>query len=150
MKRAKALSILFLLAAVGCGTPRPTNAGATGTTAPPSSTVPNIAGTWVGSMNFTTLTGGLKLTLTEDSSGNLSGSATSTPPGCDFDVSVSGKVYADGQLYLQTSDDATLSLAGQLTPGTNNARASGTIALGDATGCGPRSGGTFSVQEQTE
>lgn len=140
--------ILLLAGFVSCGggdavTPTsnpPTN------TPPPVVNLPAMTGGWSGNMNFTTVTGNLVLNLSEDASGNLSGGAVSVPPFCQFNLTVAGKVYSDGQFFLQTADNTTLSLSGQLAG--DDKSGSGNIALGNNTGCGPRVGGTFSVSKQ--
>jgi hypothetical protein len=134
----KLLPLLLILA--GCGTPAKQS---TTTTTVTNSNLPQIAGTWTGGMNFTVLTGSLTFTLAEDASGNLSGTAASTPPGCSFSLPVNGAVYQSGSFYVQTPDTTTASFAGSV----SNKTTSGNVNLGNSTGCGPRTGGTFAVQE---
>ena len=94
-------------------------------------------------MVFTTVTGSLTLNLTQDASGNLTGSAVSTPPSCEFTLSVSGQVYSSGQFFVETADNTTASFAGTLS--NENKAVSGNVGLGNGTGCGPRNG-AFTAQ----
>ena len=134
----KLLPLLLILA--GCGTPAAHSPNPNPT---PVNNLPQIAGTWTGGMNFTVMTGSLTFTLAEDASGNLTGTAASTPPGCSFSLPVNGAVYQSGSFYVQTPDTTTASFAGSV----SNKTASGSVNLGNSTGCGPRTGGTFAVQE---
>lgn len=142
--------ILLLAGFVGCGGGTSSTGGGQVpppvVTPPSSDPLPAMSGEWQGGMNFTTATGNLSVSLSETSLGDLSGSALSTPPLCQFNLAVAGKVYSDGQFYLQTADNTTLSLAGKLA--SDQKSGSGNIALGDDTGCGPRTGGTFSFSKQ--
>jgi hypothetical protein len=137
----KKLVILLLLAGIGCGVPSKTPVA---TPVTPVPGLPSVAGNWDGSMVFTTATGNLMFTLTQDASGALSGTASSVPPSCEFSLQVTGTVYSNGSFFLQTAD-TTLSLSGKI--GNNNQTLTGNVQLGDNTGCGPRTG-TFDVQVQ--
>ncbi len=95
-------------------------------------------------MNLTVVSGNVTFTLSQDTSGNLTGNATSVPPLCEFNVSVSGAVTSSGSFYLQTPDTTTASFKGTLTD--NNQEGTGNVNLGTDTGCGPRAGGTFEIQ----
>jgi hypothetical protein len=139
------ISVFALLAAsIACGTSTPKSSNTGGSGNPPPANFPQMAGTWNGNMNFTVLTGQLSFVVTEDSSGNLTGTASSTPPGCEFNLPVTGAVTASGSFYLQTADTTTASFAGSLS--NENKTASGNTNLGSDTGCGPRTGGTFLLQ----
>jgi hypothetical protein len=140
MKFVRAFAIFVVAFAIGCGTPKTTNSGGSGGLGG-GSNLPQIAGTWMGAMNFTTLTGSLTFVLSEDASGILTGTASSTPPGCSFSVAVHGQVYQDGQFYVQSPDNVSESFSGTL----SNNVLSGNVGLGNGTGCGPRNG-TFEVQ----
>lgn len=105
LKTAVVALLIVIALGCGCGSRANTSApGSTGTTTPPSN-VPNIAGNWSGGMNFSTVGGNLNFTISEDGSGNLTGTAVSAPPSCEFNLAVSGVIYQDGQFYLQTSDN---------------------------------------------
>ena len=136
---AKILAVLLLLFPIACGTPAPPSTPG----GPPPPNLPQMDGTWAGSMVFTNVTGSLTFNLAEDAYGNLTGDAVSTPPHCEFTLAVSGKVYTNGQFFLQTSDNTTASFAGTLSSG--NKTVSGNVGLGNGTGCGPRNG-TFAAQ----
>src|SRR5579864_4421123 len=81
----KTLIVVCLLVLTGCGTP------AKKITTPPPGNGP-MTGTFLGGMNFTIVTGSLSIVMTEDASGNLTGTASSTPPDCQFDLPVHGQV----------------------------------------------------------
>lgn len=136
-------AVLLVLGILSCGTPAPKQTSTSGGT--PPSNLPQMAGTWQGGLVFTGLTGSLTFDLTEDASGSLTGSALSTPPYCQFTLSVSGQVYSNGQFVVETADNTTASFAGTLSNG--NKTVSGNVGLGNGTGCGPRNG-TFTAQLQ--
>jgi hypothetical protein len=133
------LIVATLVLVIACGSPKT----ATPTPGPNPSTLPQVSGEWLGGMNFTTVSGDLVINLTEDASGNVAGTAVSNPPDCQFSLPVSGKVYSNGQVGLQTADGTTIDLAGTLS--SNDTALSGNINLGGLTGCGPRTGGTFNL-----
>jgi hypothetical protein len=62
--------------------------------------LPNVAGTWAGAMDFRIVKGNLTLVLNQDGAGQLTGTASSTPPGCKFSLSVTGAVYHDGKWFV--------------------------------------------------
>jgi len=132
----KTLIVVCLLILTGCGTPAKQV-----TTNPPPGNGP-MTGTFLGGMNFTIVTGSLSIVMTEDSSGNLTGTASSNPPDCQFDLPVAGQVN-QLQMWLQTKDTTTVSLAGTIAGDLNSV--SGNVNLGSSTGCGPRTGGTFTM-----
>jgi hypothetical protein len=104
--------------------------------------LPNGAGTWTGVMDFEMVKGNLTLVVNQDGAGRLSGMASSTPPLCRFSLSVKGSVYHDGTWFAESEDDGkTVGLSGRL----NTNVISGTVNLGEGTGCGVRKGGTFTV-----
>ena len=131
----KTLIAVCLLVLTGCGSP------AKHVTTPPPGNGP-MTGTWLGGMNFTVVTGSLSIVMTEDSSGNLTGTAASNPPDCQFNLPVHGAVN-QSQMWLQTSDNVTVSLVGNIAGDLNSV--SGNVNLGSSTGCGPRTGGTFTM-----
>jgi len=140
MKITMTLIIAALVFAVGCGSPtkQATSSGS-------GSPLPNIAGTWTGTVNLQGSTPNLTLVLTEDSSGNLSGTATSTE-GCNFSLPVAGAIYANYTFSVQASNPASLLLAGSMA--NNNVGASGSITLGSGTNCGPANGAPFALGKQ--
>ncbi|MFL6437709.1 MAG: hypothetical protein ACJ71Q_09030 [Terriglobales bacterium] len=146
-----------LLAAfiVGCGSNGASSSNSnTNTTSPGSgSTLPSMAGPWHGAMAFGGVSGGSSFTLNinQDASGNLSGNITAVPPICQFSDSITGQIFANGQLAFQTTGSvAQASFSGTMT-GTGVGRSiSGNAQLGQGTGCSasptqPRIG-TFSGQ----
>jgi len=136
MKIATTLTIsLALILTAGCGSPAKTT----------SPSLPNIAGTWTGTINLQASTPNLTVVLTEDSSGNLSGTASSTS-GCNFNMPVRGAIYANSTFSVQASNPTSLLLAGTLA--NNNVDASGSISLGSGTGCGPANGAPFALGRQ--
>jgi len=136
MKIATTLTIsLALILTAGCGSPAKTT----------SPSLPNIAGTWTGTINLQGSTPNLMLVLTENSAGNLSGTASSDS-GCNFSVPVSGAIYANSTFSVQTAD-GTLLLAGSLA--NNNVDASGSINIGSGPySCGPANGAPFALGRQ--
>ena len=132
----KILLALLLLAAVGCGSPK------TQTTTPPA--FPNLAGSWQGTINLQGYTPNLTIILTEDSSGKLTGTASSST-GCNFSVPVSGAIYRDYTFSVQTAD-VTLVFAGNLS--NNNVDAQGYVNIGSGYSCGPSTGAPFALGKQ--
>jgi hypothetical protein len=128
------LLAILLLAAAGCGTPK----------AQTKSSLPNMAGTWVGTIYLTPSgTAYLTVVLSQDSSGKLTGTAESTS-GCSFYVTVSGAIYADSTFSVLSSDFTTLSMPGQMTSST---QASGYLNV-DAAGCGNQTSRPFALGRQ--
>jgi hypothetical protein len=137
MKKLVALLVLL----TGCGQPTPKSPSPN---PPPPSPMP-LTADWKGNMNFTVVSGSLDFSLTEDTAFNLSGTASSTPPDCQFSLSVTGKVNGSN-MFLQSSDNTTVSLVGTISPDLKSI--AGNINLGSGTGCGPRTSGSWSVQKQ--
>jgi hypothetical protein len=129
------LLAILLLAAAGCGTPKPQT---------PKSTLPNMTGTWVGAIYLTPSgTAYLTVVLSQDSSGKLTGTAESTS-GCSFYVPVSGAIYANSTFSVSSPDFTTLSMPGQMTSSTE---ASGYLNV-DAAGCGNQASRPFALGRQ--
>ena len=141
MKSLYVSALLLTLGLAGCGSPVKT----IGTPPPPP--LPNIAGTWNGTINMDHMTPNLVVILTEDSTGKLTGSVSSTSGcSCNFTVEVSGKIYADYSFSVQT-EDATLLLSGSLA--NNNVDASGFVNIGQGPyQCGPVNGAPFALGKQ--
>lgn len=133
----KKLTLLVALLFVGCGSPK--------TTPPPSPKLPQMGGTWAGTIVLQGSTPNLKLVLTEDSAGNLSGTVSSTTS-CSFSLPVTGAIYADYMFSVQASDPTVLLLAGSMA--NNNVDAQGSVNLGNGVGCGPASGAPFYLGKQ--
>jgi hypothetical protein len=142
MKRALlAIITLALVFTAACGMPQKQVAPTQPTQPTPAPNLPSMAGKWVGDMNWTVLRADLTLTLNQDASGNLTGTAASVY--CEFSYPVSGTIYSDGQFAVQTSDGKTIALSGK----DSSSSATGNLALGGSV-CGPRPIGTFALQEQ--
>ncbi len=144
MKRLLILTLILALFEMACGTPQKqaTPAQSTQPTPPtPAPNLPSMAGTWGGDMNWTVLRGDLTLTLNQDASGNLTGTAASVY--CEFSYPVSGTIFSNGQFTIQTSDGKTITLSGK----DSGSSATGNLVLGGSA-CGPRPTGAFAVQEQ--
>jgi len=125
------LLAILLLTAAGCGTPKPQT----------RSTLPNMAGTWVGTIYLTPSgTAYLTVVLSQDSSGKLTGTAESTS-GCSFYVPVNGAIYANSTFSVSSPDFTTLSMPGILTSSTE---ADGYLNV-DAPGCGNQTSRPFAL-----
>jgi len=140
----KILFLCLLLVLAGCG-----NSKSSSGNPPPPPPPPGMpmTGTFSGGMNFTVVTGDLKLVLSEDGSGVVTGSAISTPPSCEFNSQVSGRYFTSGQQFQVVSGDGAESFTGTLS--SDQKSLSGTVQLGagNLTGCGPRNG-SFSATKQ--
>lgn len=135
------LILTLTLFAMACGTPQKQAAPAQSIQPTPAPNLPSMAGKWGGAMNWTVLTGDLTLTLSQDASGNLTGTAASVY--CEFSYPISGTMYSDGQFTVQTSDGKSIALSGK----DSGSSATGNLALGGSP-CGPRPTGAFTVQQQ--
>jgi len=133
-KRGEALKIVIILIiaaalvfAVGCGSPK--TATNPGNSAP---RLPQIGGTWTGTTNLQGSTPNLTSVLTEDSAGNLTGTAGSTE-GCNFSLPVTGVIYTNCTFSVQAANPTSLMLAGSMA--NNNVDARGSVTLGSGTRC---------------
>ena len=97
----KNLTIVCLLILAGCGSPVKT-----------TSTLPNMAGTWTGTINLQGSTPDLKVVLTQNSTGLLSGTASSVD--CNFTMPVSGEINSNYTFSVQASSPTELLLAGNM------------------------------------
>ncbi len=139
----KSLSLCLLLVLIGCGNSSKTT---TNPPPPPPPPVPTpMSAAWVGSLNFTTITGNLTLTISEDAGGNLSGTAVSTPPFCQFNSPITGKYFSSGQQFQVVSQDGIEGFTGTLS--SDQKSLSGTVQIGQGGGCGPRTG-SFAATKQ--
>lgn len=134
-----ALISILILGLLGCGSPAKTTP-----VAPP---LPNIAGTWSGTVDMDNMTPKLVMILTEDDSGKLAGTVSSTSGcSCDFTVDVTGAIYTNYTFSVQT-EDGTLSLAGSLA--NNDVAISGYMNIGNGPyKCGPATGRPFALAKE--
>jgi hypothetical protein len=100
-----------------------------------------MAGTWNGTIYLSPSgTANLTVVLTEDSSGKLTGTASSTH-GCAFNMAVTGAIYSNNTFSVSTSDFTTVSIAGTML---NSTEASGYMNMNVA-GCGYQTDRSFAL-----
>jgi hypothetical protein len=132
MKKLLPIALLMLAA---CGSP-----------AKQTTPLPNMAGTWTGSIDLPNeQTANLNVVLTENTSGYLTGTASSTE-GCSFNLPVTGHVYSTASFGVVTADETTLLLDGNLQA--NMVSAIGHANINGNTGCLPQNDASFQLAKQ--